>query len=312
MMLEEAISRACAEVGIQPPRGRVALHRWVQADAIGKNGRGDGRIICDEQRVTAWNWQTAAKATIWLNGRENISPADRQKYARDMAEAERKAKERAEQAAQIAALIVDASTVGRHSYLARKGFPDEPVLLIGRDRLAAILEASRKKVDSLVVETGDTGIVVPARIGSSIRSVQIIWEDGSKKFLAGGSMDGATHRIAKGRDTWLFEGLATGLSLRAVLRGLGRSDTLLMCFSASNLAKVASGLRGRCYVAADHDKPLEQFGGIGTGEHYAKASGLPYIMPPDVGDDINDMHQRAGIFAVQRMVSEMMREGGMR
>lgn len=309
MTMDEAIARACAEVGIEPPRGQITMRRWIDADVIGKgaSGKGDGRLICDDRRVTAWNWIDGAKATIWLAGRESISAADRQKYARDIAEAERKAQARADQAASIAGQIVAAASVGRHAYLAAKGFPDETALLIGRDRLVAILEAGRKKVDSLVAETGITGIVIPARVGANITSVQIIWEDGTKKFLAGGAMEGATHRIAKGRDTWLCEGLATGLSLRAALRGLRRADTVLMCFSASNLAKVAGTISGRRYIAADHDKPLEQFGGLGTGEHYARRAGLPYIMPPEVGQDINDMHQARGIFAVQRLIGELMR-----
>ncbi len=180
-------------------------------------------------------------------------------------------------------------------------------LLIGRDRLAAILEAAQKKVDSLVSENGATAIVIPARIGTTIKSVQVIWEDGRKLFLAGGSMQGTAHRIAKGRDAWLCEGFATGLSLRAALRGLGRSDTILMCFSAANIAKVIAGLSGRCFVAADNDKPLEQFGGIGTGEHWARLSGAPYLMPQCVGWDINDLHQRNGIFAVQNLITELLR-----
>lgn len=309
MTLEEAISRACAEVGVEPPRGRVEMHRWMQCDVIGKgaSGKGDGRLICDDRRATCINWVTGDKATVWLEGRESLSPADRQKYAREQAEVERKARERAAQAAIIASQITAATTIGRHAYLAAKGFPDETALLIGRDRLAAILEAGRKKVESLVTDTGTIGIVIPARVAANIVSVQVIWEDGTKKFLAGGTMDGATHRIAKGRDTWLFEGFATGLSLRAALRGLGRADTLLMCFSASNIAKVAGGLPGRRYVAADHDKPMQQFDGLGTGEHYARKAGVPYILPPDVGQDINDMHQAAGVFAVQRLIGDLMR-----
>jgi putative DNA primase/helicase len=311
MTLDEAINRACAEVGIAPPRGRIDLHRWTNADTLGKHGKGDGRIICDEQRVTAFNWQTSAKATVWLVGREEISLGDRRKYAQEAAEANRKARLRAAQAAQIAVQIVEACTIGRHAYLAAKGFPDEPVLLIGRDRLSGILEANSKKVDSLVADNGSVGIVIPARVGTGIRSVQLIWEDGTKKFLAGGAMQGANHRIAKGRDTWLCEGFATGLSLRAALRGLGRADTILMCFSASNIAKVATLLSGRCFIAADHDKPLDQFSGLGTGEHYAKITGMPYLMPAHSDWDVNDLHQAESIFAVQRLITQLLREAAM-
>jgi putative DNA primase/helicase len=310
MTMDEAVARACAEVGIEPPHGQIAMRRWIDADVIGKgaSGRGDGRLICDDRRVTAWNWVDGSKATVWLAGRESISAADRQKYARDIADAERKAQARADQAARIAAKIVEASTIGRHAYLAAKGFPDETALVIGRDKLAAIMESAKKKADSLIAPESYVGLVVPARLGIKISSVQIISEDGTKKFLAGGAMEGTTHRISKGRDTWLCEGFATGLSLRAALKGVGRTDTILCCFSASNLAKVAASLSGRRYIAADHDKPLEQFDGLGTGEHYARRAGIPYIMPPEVGQDINDMHQRDGIFAVQRLIGELMRK----
>jgi putative DNA primase/helicase len=42
------------------------------------------------------------------------------------------------------------------------------------------------------------------------------------------------------------------------------------------------------------------------GEYYAKQTGLPYGMPPVVGTDFNDMHQRDSIFAVQRVLTSTM------
>lgn len=119
-------------------------------------------------------------------------------------------------------------------------------------------------------------------------------------------MGGAVHRIAKGRDTWLCEGYATGLSLRVALKSLNRADTILVCFSAFNIVAVARSINGRCFIAADHDKPMPQFDGLGTGEHWARAAGKPYAMPPALGD-INDMHMQGGIFAVQKLVSELIR-----
>jgi putative DNA primase/helicase len=44
-------------------------------------------------------------------------------------------------------------------------------------------------------------------------------------------------------------------------------------------------------VCADNDAS-------GAGERAAKATGLPYTMPPDTGTDFNDMHQACGIYAV--------------
>jgi putative DNA primase/helicase len=189
----------------------------------------------------------------------------------------------------------------KHEYLASKGFPDETVLVVEAEVVAKIAGKY------LVPEGGKSAIIMPARIGPEIRSVQLIWESGAKKFLAHGETGGASHRIATGRDSWLCEGLATGLSLRAVLKSLRHSATILCCFSASNIEKIAAHAQGRVYIAADNDKPIEQFNWLGTGEFYARRSGISYFMPPTQGDDLNDMHQRDGVFAVQRLVCDFLK-----
>lgn len=94
--------------------------------------------------------------------------------------------------------------------------------------------------------------------------------------------------------------------MRAALKGLRLSATILCCFSASNIVAVIRSVRGRCFIAADHDKPLDQFGGLGTGEYYARLADVPYGMPPDVKMDFNDMHQHSGIYAVQRVLTSTM------
>ncbi len=306
MTLEEAISQACGRVGIVPPKGRIDLRRWVKADTTGKNGKGDGRLICDDFRVTAHNWQTGESITVWLN--EQRTPEEKRRFAKQRQEDGRKARERSDNAAAIAQRIVGAAKAGQHVYLARKGFPDERPLVLDAKAIAEI--GGRY----LVPEGGGDAIVVPARIGDRITSVQLIWEDGAKKFLFGGDMSGAAHRIAAGTATWLCEGFATGLSLRASLRGLNRRDTVLVCFSAANIVKVAAKTPGRRYIAADHDAPPpanpDQFGGIGAGEYFARKSGAPFLMPPIEGTDINDLHQAEGIFAVQRLVTGLLREVG--
>lgn len=304
MTLDEAIAQACAAVGLIEPRARHA-RRWIKTDTLsGKNGHGDGRVIIDEQRVTAWNWQTGDKETVWLNGVP--SPAERKAAAQRIQHDEADRRESARKAADIASRLLFAAKAGCHDYLVSKGFPDERPLVIGADAVRGI--AGKYLVPS---PDAENAIVLPARIGSALRSVQLIWEDGVKKFLAGGQMDEATLRIAKGRDTWLCEGFATGLTLRAALRAIGRSDTILCCFSAHNLTKVARRIDGRCFIVADHDKPMEQFGGLGTGEHYARQSGKPYLMPAAAGDDINDLERKEGRFAVQRLVSTFLREAKM-
>lgn len=306
MTLEEAINQACSRVGIVPPQGRIDMRRWIKANTTGKNGSGDGRLICDDFRVTAHNWQTGESITVWLN--EQRSPEEKRRFAKQRQEDERKARDRSDNAAAIAQRIVSAAKADHHAYLARKGFPDERPLVLDAKTIAEI--GGRY----LAPEGGGDAIVVPARIGERITSVQLIWESGAKKFLFGGDMSGAAHRIATGSATWLCEGFATGLSLRAALRALNRRDTVLVCFSASNIVKVAAQVQGRRYIAADHDAPPaanpDQFGGIGAGKYFARKSGQPFLMPPIEGTDINDLQQAEGIFAVQRLVTGLLREVG--
>lgn len=298
MNVEDAILQACSGVGIHPPK-RHAYGKWLKTDTLtGKSGKGDGRVIIDDFRVTAWNWQTGEKITVWL--KDEPSPGERKEIARKIEREDRERRAKAERAAQIACSLVAAAKLAGHPYLVAKGFRDEKALVLPATDIRAIAG------DYLVPEGGQSAIAIPARIGQRITSVQLIWEHGAKKFLAGGEIGGASHRIASGACTWLCEGYATGLSLRAALKGLGMQSTILCCFSASNIVAVARQVRGRAFVSADNDKPLEQFGGLGTGEHYARQTDLPYGMPPDVGADFNDMHQGSSIFAVQRVLTSVM------
>ncbi|HEU4682957.1 MAG TPA: hypothetical protein VFS39_00460 [Nitrospira sp.] len=297
MTLSEALNQACASVGILPPKS-WREGRWCKADTLsGKNGKGDGRVMVEEGRVTVHNWQTGVSRTVWLN--EDPSPVERRQMAEKRREDDRKARERAAEAARIAKRLVDAAALGTHPYLARKGFPAEKALVLDAKTI--------REIAGEYLIAGERAIIIPARIGNTLSSAQLIFEDGTKKFLSGGRVDGTCHRIANGQTTWLCEGFASGLSLRAALKGLKRTDTILCCFSASNVATIARQAEGSLIVT-DHDKPIEHFGGLGTGEHYARLSGRPYVMPPTLGQDVNDMHMSEGIFAVQKMLARFLRE----
>ncbi|WP_246183747.1 toprim domain-containing protein [Pandoraea anhela] len=106
--------------------------------------------------------------------------------------------------------------------------------------------------------------------------------------------------MGSGREHWLVEGFATGLSVREALRSLHRPARVVVCFSAGNLQHVAGQIPGRRYVVADNDDS-------GTGARVATATGLPWAMPPQVGDDANDFHQRAGLGALTRLVRNLVR-----
>lgn len=306
MNLQEAINQACAAVAIAPPRSHRE-GRWVATDTLaGRSGKGDGRVRVDPDHVTAYNWQTGEKETVWL--KDQMTPVERKHAAESRVKNDQEARERAARSAAVAERMMAAASLSTHPYLVAKGFREEQAMVIDAVAVRDIDAANirEKGYDYIVPKGARKAIVLPARNGGSITSVQLIWEDGTKKFLFGGEIGGSSHRIASGACTWLCEGFATGLSLRAALKGLKIQATVLCCFSASNIVTVARQVKGRAFAAADNDWPLVHFGGLGTGEHYVRQAELAYGMPPDVGLDFNDMHQRDGIFAVQKAITAVM------
>ncbi|TPM59136.1 hypothetical protein FJ959_09715 [Mesorhizobium sp. B2-2-4] len=299
MSIDDAIGKACSTVGIIPPKGR-SYGKWLHTDTLsGKNGKGDGRVIINDTHVTAFNWQTGETVTVGIGG--EVEKRDRQKIAKQIEFSKRKQKADAARAANVASAMLATSRTGLHPYLASKGFREEKGLVIDAS------DARRIGGDYLVPDTDRAlALLVPARINGKVTSVQMIWEDGTKKFLFGGEVSGASHRISAGVDTWLCEGYATGLSIRAALHGMKIRPTVLCCFSASNIVAVARHLEGRVFIGAENDKPLVQFGGLGASEFYARKTSLPYGMPPGLGTDFNDLHQQSSIFVVQRALTAVM------
>lgn len=195
---------------------------------------------------------------------------------RDMSAMVAAERRRREKAAHEAAEIVKRCLFGNHPYLDKKGFPGEQGL-----------------VDL------DGRLVVPMRDCvqySRINSVQWIDSAGEKKFLPGGAAKGSVFRLGVGAEQWLCEGLATALSVRAAAASLYKKVVVVVCFSAGNLAYVATKLAGRRFVVADNDRSA-------TGAKSAESTGLPWLMPPTVGYDANDWHQADGV----RPLAEAMR-----
>jgi putative DNA primase/helicase len=285
MTMEDALHAVCNALGIKPPRART-VGRWMRTDTLERNGKGDAEVIIEGDRVSAVNWQTQARKTVFLDGKAT----DTYQPIRDPERDRQREQERREVAA-VCARLVAAATPERHAYLARKGFPDELGLVL--ENPAALMP---ERLARALPEADGPFLIVPGRVGQTITTVQFITAGGEKKNILGGQMSGACHRIATGAETWVCEGIATALSVRAALRLLGRSATVLSAFSASNVAKVAQGIPG-AVIAADHDKPVETLGGLGTGEFYARSSGRTWVQPPSLGD-FNDYHVSEGLRAV--------------
>lgn len=305
MTLEDAMRAACDAVGIKAPASPPPPGRWKRTDTLGVHGKGDASImIFDDQRGgIVWNWQTQLKVPFRVSGEiAPVTHAERQAAQRRAEDRKRREREQSEQAAETARKIVQGATQAKHPYLTAKGFPDELGLVHETPQSAFPSGWLGEAMMKAMPEGEGPWLIVPGRVGKSITTVQFIGTDGAKKNLLRGRMDGASHRIATGADTWICEGIATALTVRAALRLLGRSATVLSAFAASNAAAIASGTPG-AILATDNDKPIETFGGIGTGEYYARKSGRSWSMPPEAGD-WNDYHQSKGLRAVAMLLRE--------
>ncbi len=172
-----------------------------------------------------------------------------------------------EQAAAKARNMIGEARLDTHPYLARKGFPERKMFVL------------------------DETLLVPMRPIDGyerIASLQMIRPDGGKLFLKGGRASGCVYHLGLGSsEQWWCEGLATGLSVLAALKLLSRRARVTVCFSASNLSRVAR----HGIVVADHDA------GSQAGEKAARQTGLRYWLPPEPGD-ANDFHQACGVRAL--------------
>jgi putative DNA primase/helicase len=249
----------------------------------------NGAYWLDRDRGWVMDWAQSGEVKWWSD--EHAKPwteAEKADAQRRMREASAKRAAAAADAARQATQMIEKAQVvtpraaqpwrpGRkpveaipqHPYLLKKGFPLEPGLILGDELLIPMFSAGAYEV-----------------VG-----VQRIKPDGTKLFLPGMRAKAAIHRFwSRAGEVWLCEGYATGLSVRLALKKLYRPADVVVCFSAGNLAHVAS-LGIGTHVAADNDAS-------GAGEAAARQTGLPFAMPERDGMDMNDLHLAEGIGAV--------------
>lgn len=301
--LTDALREACGVVGIDPPKRRLVPGQWVRTDTKGRNGKDDAAVLIfdDERGGMVWNHQTGVNQRFTINGagEHRVDPeVERRRKLRD---AENHAQQ--QMVERICADIVRDCDQGKHPYLDRKGFPEQ-IGLICEDPTRYFPTGRFGEALAKALPGEGPFLVIPGRVGQKITTVQFITPDGAKKNILRGHMTGASYRIATGAQTWVCEGIATALSVRAALRLLGVSATVLSAFSASNVEKVAAAIPG-ALIAADHDGPNEHLEGKGAGEFYARRSGRKWTQPPALGD-FNDMHQADGLRAVALHLREAL------
>lgn len=247
----------------------------------------NGAYWFDGQRGWVQNWEHGDSVQWWNDPQAHPwTEADKAEWAarRRLVEAER---QRAQQrAAAKAAELIGQAAPDAHGYLRAKGFPDVKGFTLDDGRM-------------LLIPMRD--LATNALIGAQlIRLEDNRWQ---KRYLTGQRTKGAAFVIGprKGAETWLVEGYATGLSVERALRQLRIPASVMVTFSAHNLQHCAEHTAGRRLVFADNDASQ-------TGEKAAIATGLPWVMSPETGEDANDLHQRAGLLAVCKLVMDARRQ----
>lgn len=283
--------------------------------------------------VIAWSAYEAMKAEY---EKEKGSGVKYEPNAALLADYEKRAKERAAQAAidaqRLERTLADAALAAEKAAVlmleeAKDAWAGEPYLerkkvavwlfdgiRVANKKLTARLysKSDEKWHDkSVLCDVGD--ILVPMRDASGkIRNVQRIAPNGRKRPIMGAPVDGFFFDIPGKLPFVACEGLATGLS---VAEATGRA--VRVCFTASGIAKVIAATGSDIQlIAADNDVKYDDDGGISesrshTGEKVARATGLPWAMPPLLdgkSTDWNDFLVEVGVEETKREFERRIRQ----
>ena len=249
-------------------RGIVAPHPttgpgWVSVRTVDHPRKKNGRYKFWGDVGWAMNWATMDRTERWYAKAESERDPQMQERIRlaEIADAQER-RENARQAAQDALGHVKAAHIYSHPYFDSKGLPTARGLVL------------------------DEFLLVPMSINGKLAGVQRIYEDGGwqKRFTRGMRTKDACLQVGRGSEIIWVEGYATALSIAEILGVSASRHSIVVTFSAHNLTHMAR-TAGVGKVFADNDRS-------GTGQKAAEATGLPWIMSPEVGEDANDWHHR--------------------
>ena len=318
---------------------------WWQVGAAVKDELGEnGYDLWDEWSQRADNYDNrAAKSTwkslkpgsfsigtVWKLARQNgwqpakpYTPPSVEEQARRKAESEarRQAAEQERQQTQqrvkgTAQKIWNSSRPASlsHPYLAAKGITNP-------DAITGLRQNEYKDNDNLII---------PVLYENEIVNLQSINQDGGKRFLAGGQVQGAYAFIGKADDVEkvgvvMAEGYATAAS---IYEATGKP--VIIAFDAGNMVAVAERLAQKLpqnvpvVIAVDNDasqtgiKKARQaaalLGDRATAiqpefsmtliQQYQKGKGVDEKGRPPLPSDFNDLHQLAGLETVRQSFKE--------
>jgi putative DNA primase/helicase len=279
---------SCHRAGITIPH-LIPDGKLRRVPTIAHPRKRNGAVVWFGAGGWAMNWETGEEVRSKGGTDNRMTDAERAELrrVRDMAAAQ--LRQLQAQAARIAEDVIGRSVTAEHPYLQRKGVCN------GRGLVASPSAVEEHRLGDPAVPM----LVIPMRhhVSNALAGLQrIAWDAESDSFtklmIRGTRADGAVYRIGTHGRRVYVEGYATGWSVKAGCP----ERSVVVCFSAGNLERVAqSDGRPGDIVFADNDKS-------GRGEQAARASGLPYVMAPDVGDDANDWQRAMGAWAVAARV----------
>ncbi len=266
----------CQALGIvintPPPLGV-----WRRYPTVDHPRKRNGAVKWMGDHGFAQNHALDTEVSVWKD--DKVTEGAKRDFQKLANEAEMERLRMQKQAADRAATILKQCQFGKHEYLKAKGFDDEEGNIWAFD--------------------GKQFLIIPMRVDGHLVGLQIIDNEGTKKFLYGQRTAGAEFCFDNKGLHILCEGYATGLSIRKALKNMKKRYTIHVCFSAGNMKKIASTIQGVGLIVADNDES-------GTGERTAKEIGWPYWMSDVVGEDFNDAHQRLGLFKVSYALARMV------
>lgn len=279
------------------PSEILADGKLRRCPTTGKPHKQNGAYIAHlDSPATLWwcNWESGEQGTFTEAEERPLSPAEREVLQRRQnairRQREAECAQRREAAAQQARSILNTASPcsPEHVYLRRKGIP--ALGNVRQDRNGMLL--------------------IPVRDHSgNVQSLQYIAQDGTKRFLVGGKVQGG-HFIIPGKPEKplvLCEGYATGASIH-----LACEWTVYVAFSANNLPVVANIVRrmfpdASIMVCGDNDET-----GRSKGQEAAQAAQARLVLPTfttGAGKDFNDLHQSEGLQEVRRQLEASEQTG---
>ena len=259
----------------------LQLDRWIPTPTEDHPRSSNGRYKFLGNVGWVQNWATMEKPATWFAEGHTI---DSPMIKKSIDESRHRSMESADRASKTAGWILHQTELKSHPYLVAKGFPEEMGNVWNKD--------------------GKDILVIPMRIDSRLIGVQLIDDEGQKKFLHGQTTKGASFCMnAKGIPIFC-EGYATALSIRECMKSCNIKYAIYVCFSASNMKHIARTI-GDGIIIADNDPNH-------IGEKSAIETGKPYWISETVGEDFNDYHRRVGNFRASQNLKKILISSGVK